>query len=678
MSFHFGRLKILTLDIENFRQYYDKNSIEFSQDEKKPFTIIRGTNGAGKTNVMNAITWCFYGKEKNLAKDDEDFPTVNLRKYNETKDEGLVRTIVTVVLSDESGPKYKISRKMTLFLSGKSSENIRVREGVIPQKCTPSIENTFYVYDSKKGWDKSSYFEKEVSKILPEDLSSYFLFDGEKLEEFFEEIENIKKGLEDVSKIIVTEKALKHLEVFVGDLRTNIKHLKPETQIIQNSMKEEQKEQASIEKKLVPLKIKMDVIDKKIKECEEFILQNRETQGLQKRETELKIKTKELEEDEEQLKIRQKDFIIENFPKITLSDSIRNALLGISSKVKKGELPPKIAHTFITDLLNERKCICGRDVLPHTDEHDKLKKLQSIAVYSKIQNLCNTLKFELSNTLNTEHLVPQLQKFSIKLLELRSVRIKNIRELDEISAKLGSTGHEEIDKKQEEKVKLVKEDRKIGIEYGGLKKEFEISKKKYDKLKKEFDDEIAKESKFDHQNRRIKLCENALKELGKIKHNLLEEVREKAQKKTQEYFLKLIWKKGTFDKVKINSDYEIKVHHMDGSWILTALSKGEKLVLALSFMAALRDVTGFQFPLLIDTPLGRVSGEPRNNIAKYLPVFLENQQVSMLMTDTEFNAPVEDDSGKKIFPSFRETISSKIGKEIHLEYDEETRSTVIQ
>ena len=62
------RLKISQLDIENFRQYYDKNSIEFSEDEKTPFTIIRGTNGAGKTNIMNAITWCFYGKEKNLSK----------------------------------------------------------------------------------------------------------------------------------------------------------------------------------------------------------------------------------------------------------------------------------------------------------------------------------------------------------------------------------------------------------------------------------------------------------------------------------------------------------------------------------------------------------------------------------------------------------------------------------
>ena len=340
---------------------------------------------------------------------------------------------------------------------------------------------------------------------------------------------------------------------------------------------------------------------------------------------------------EESLKIRRKDFIIENFPKVILSDAIKDALLGINSKVKKGELPPKIAPTFIADLLNEKKCICGHEVLPHSDEYNRLKKLQTTEIYSKIQNLCSTLKFELANMLKFEYMIPQSQKFSIKLIDLKNKKIKNINELEEIKAKLKTIKHEEINKKYEEKTTLEKQQKNLNMEYWGLKKDLDSSSKKYGNFKKKFDAEIEKESKFNYQNRRIKLCESAIDALVKIKNTLLEEVREKVQTKTQEYFLKLIWKKGTFDKINIDSEYEIKVHHMDDSWILTALSKGEKLVLALSFMAALRDVTGFQFPLIIDTPLGRVSGEPRNNIAKYLPDFLEHQQVSLLMTDTEFN-----------------------------------------
>ena len=54
--------QISSLKIENFRQYRDVD-IKFSHDPKKAFTVLRGGNGAGKTNIMNAITWCLYGTE---------------------------------------------------------------------------------------------------------------------------------------------------------------------------------------------------------------------------------------------------------------------------------------------------------------------------------------------------------------------------------------------------------------------------------------------------------------------------------------------------------------------------------------------------------------------------------------------------------------------------------------
>ena len=46
-----------------FRQYINTNKIKIEcKFKQKRFNVIEGNNGAGKTNIMNSIIWCFFGK----------------------------------------------------------------------------------------------------------------------------------------------------------------------------------------------------------------------------------------------------------------------------------------------------------------------------------------------------------------------------------------------------------------------------------------------------------------------------------------------------------------------------------------------------------------------------------------------------------------------------------------
>ncbi|MEM4736472.1 MAG: hypothetical protein QXD41_01230, partial [Nitrososphaeria archaeon] len=66
--------------------------------------------------------------------------------------------------------------------------------------------------------------------------------------------------------------------------------------------------------------------------------------------------------------------------------------------------------------------------------------------------------------------------------------------------------------------------------------------------------------------------------------------------------------------------------------------------------AALNSVSGFDVPIVIDTPLARISSEPSRSIARNLPNYLQGKQVTLLVTEKEYS------------PEVRKELSSTVGK----------------
>ena len=55
-------MKIKKITIKNFRQFWKESTINFACSVNKNITVIHGANGSGKTSLLNAFKWCFYGK----------------------------------------------------------------------------------------------------------------------------------------------------------------------------------------------------------------------------------------------------------------------------------------------------------------------------------------------------------------------------------------------------------------------------------------------------------------------------------------------------------------------------------------------------------------------------------------------------------------------------------------
>ena len=162
----------------------------------------------------------------------------------------------------------------------------------------------------------------------------------------------------------------------------------------------------------------------------------------------------------------------------------------------------------------------------------------------------------------------------------------------------------------------------------------------------------------------MKVANETYELLIRVKKRLIDDIRKTIEQKTQDYFISLIWKKGEFSKIGIDEGYNVSVINRFGDECLGSLSAGERQVLALSFLAALREVSGFDAPIIIDTPLGRISDKPRENIAELLPKFLKGSQVTMLTTDSEYKG-------------VRGKLLDHVGKEYELNFDEQKSNTTV-
>jgi hypothetical protein len=122
------------------------------------------------------------------------------------------------------------------------------------------------------------------------------------------------------------------------------------------------------------------------------------------------------------------------------------------------------------------------------------------------------------------------------------------------------------------------------------------------------------------------------------------------------------------EKVEISPDYKIKVLDKEGVDNLKTLSAGQTLYLSLSFISALREVTAINYPMVIDSPFGKVSGQERVWAADDLPKFLPDTQITFLVTDTEYSSSVSNILTNETIPSIRDVLlkNERVWREFNL------------
>lgn len=162
-------MKLHRLTATNFMPYRETVTVDFPTDDHRNVMIVLGDNMRGKTSLMNALRWGFYGRA--------------VGRHS--------RPILLQDIVNKDGARiddWRVEVFLTFEANGQSYELRRTADRR-PHVATPTRPEDFIVatHLSRDGVVISGdQIEAEINQFAPEQVSRFFLFDGELLQEYEE------------------------------------------------------------------------------------------------------------------------------------------------------------------------------------------------------------------------------------------------------------------------------------------------------------------------------------------------------------------------------------------------------------------------------------------------------------------------------------------------------------
>ena len=191
---------IKNIMLKNFRQYID-TTIEFATDADKNITVVMGDNGTGKTTLAQAFQWALYGETRFQIQE-----VIN-RIVREQMTMGQSKTVSVSIEIFYNEKNYTIKRSVTY----KKNAQMKL-EGTNHKFTISTIDENGELHYFDEG--KKNYM---IKQFLPKDLSRFFFFDGERIEEMSKEIQSgksddFREAVYSLVGLRATQNAMGHLK----------------------------------------------------------------------------------------------------------------------------------------------------------------------------------------------------------------------------------------------------------------------------------------------------------------------------------------------------------------------------------------------------------------------------------------------------------------------------------
>ncbi len=633
------------VEFKNFRQY-GTGTIHFSSDGDSKLSVLVAKNGTGKTTLLNSITWCLYEKEQQLMDKKSALPVVSTAELEEAETNAIIPVYVAVTIIDGDKTiefRRSISFKKTLDGQG-NSKGIPSASKLI---VSTTIEGKFKNTQIEEGVDA----DIKVKKYFDPAIYDFYFFDGEQLREFFapEKMPHIKGSIYNIAQVSLLQTAFDHVEKMRTDKMRALGKNNPDLQDLIESQESiiAQKELAL--KTIETSKESRDKAEAKLEQVDEVLRGYEPVKKLQRERLSLEGDLKKFDAQKKNLSNDRAEFIRKYYILLKLYPRMKKSLQIIHDKEAAGDLPPIIDRTQIKAVLAnlDKPCpLCNNPHIGETGRQHLENLLTQISVSSKTSNYLKEIKSSLENYQD------EVQQYHTKKnaliqreldleaqIESTEDRLKTINSsLANFTNSDGQVNVVEAEKKRSQyRDQISSADKAIATSEANIK----IYDQQIAALQKQIDDAQKKLGIKTNLKQQVAVLVRIEDYFRNIKNSITTRMRKEIQTTTWNIFDSMIWKRNTFGKIIIGDNYGISVYNKEGALMTGSLSATEQMALAYAFTLAIHQASGKNCPLIIDSPLGRVSDDNRENMAKALLEISKEKQIIMLFTPDEYSDSVK-------------------------------------
>lgn len=648
---------IKSLRYKNFRQFKGENQITFSCDPQKNVTIILGDNTFGKTTLLQMFNWCFY--DKAIFNDNPDF-LLNLElssaMYN---GDDPIEVLVEIVLEHE-GRDYTITRKQDYL---KINGTVTHRDS--------QLKVTFKdLFTGKTGYiEKDKDMKSVINLILPEDLSGYFFFDTERVQNVAER-KDLSASVKGLLGLTVLDNAIKHLGKeeskttvigsFYEDLKKNddskATEALDEIQAAEEAREYQQKIKDDAESEIDNYERRREVLEGKIRDLQT-------TTELQKRKDQL---ARDIKSEQDAL-----EKVYSEFPMLFGDDAVwffaqplyRQAMEFLEqAKVDDKGISGVTANT-IKELIKNGRCLCGAEIVDGNDAYTHLMEQIKFVPPESIGTTIKNFKKDIQqyDKINTNDRF--FQTIQSRIADI--LRFKNrIQEWEEEIADI----EQQIEGKDDaKKYQIELNDVKTRLKDKTKAKELAIAKiaeaeSRKERFKKIYDTLIAKSDKGKEIRRYLAYAINIQKWIQGYYNDEESKIRSELQEHVNVIFQRMYHGERMLE---INEKYQTVLYSVipeTHEKVISGESEGLIRVKNFAFIAGLVDLAKDKtlkvgedklenepYPLILDAPFSNADEEHIKNISRELPKVAEQVIMFVMKKDWRYAETVILDKVNKMY-----------------------------